>query len=467
MNKIKKGLLLILMGIQLFFFSVTGEITLAEENRGWPNCPAIQAGSALVMDLNTGTVLVEHNGTEKAYPASITKIMTALIALEEAKNLDEKVVFTREAIEVNAKESTSIGMTPGEELTLRECLYALMLASANEVANAIAIHTSGSLEDFVDRMNERALELGCVNTHFNNPHGLNDPEHYTCAYDMALIGREAIKNEDFKMIAGTRAYVLPETNLMKEKRPVANHHQMINPAKLPKYAYEHCYAGKTGYTNDAKFTLVSFAKKGSMNLVCVIMKAGTREAQYGSTIKLFDYSFKRFRMEQPEKVKLNYEDDDFYQLLRGKNGVVKMGTPATAMIVVPKRCDINKVESKITYKEIDTILVGENEVGMVDYIYRGKKIGSYPLIYRSGEEFSIKSEEKAEKEEEVDAEKGEISEEKEKKLKIYQISTLVGGVIILLSVAGFFFYTGSKYRRKRFYIHRSLRGRRNRRNRFR
>lgn len=417
------------------------------------------------MDLNTGTVLVETNGTKKAYPASITKIMTALIALENTKDLDEMVFFPRMAIEMREKESSSIGMQPGEELSMRDCLYALMLASANEVANAIAIHVGGSIEEFVDLMNEKAEELGCVNTHFNNPNGLHDPNHYTCALDMAKIGKEALKFDEFRKIAGSRTYVIPETNIMKEKRPIANYHQMINPAKNPQYAYEYCYAGKTGYTAEAGMTLVSFAKKGSMDLACVVLKAATKDAQFGGTAKFFDYCFKRFRMEQAEKVKLDYGKSEFYSLLRDKDLGTRFYTPAASMIVVPKRCDINTIETKLSFTDINQIIEGENEVGMVTYQYNGKEIGRYPLLYFSDKMFKLRDERKEKQEkEELSKDEGNKTE-KDKMLFFYKLSVIIGGSVAFLSLLAIIIYLRSKRRRKRSYIHKSLRKKSNKRNR--
>lgn len=456
--------LLFLMIVHFTGLSLFSRKPIAEENRSWPNCPAIQAEAALVMDLNTGTVLVETNGTSKAYPASITKIMTALVALEHAKDLDEKVFFPRKAIETGDKDSSSIGILPGEELTLRDCLYALMLASANEVANAISIHIGGSMEEFVEMMNKKAEELGCVNTHFNNPSGLHDPEHYTCALDMATIGREAIKYDEFKKIAGSRTYVIPETNRMKEKRPIANYHQMINPAKYPKFAYEYCYAGKTGYTSEAGMTLVSFAKKGTMNLVCVVLKAETKEAQFGGTAKFFDYCFKRFRMEQAEKIKLNYENSDIYTDLKEKDPLVKFYTPTTAMIVIPKKCDISKIDHEIRYESLEIVGKGENEVGSVTYQYNGKAIGSYRLLYFSEEEYQLQEEEGEIQAVEV-LPKKEEKELKKGELLFYKISIGVGGGLILFSLLGSLLYFRRKKRRNRYYIHKSLRRRSKRRNR--
>ena len=211
---IKRSFALILIIISLFS-GLNINTVLAQNNSSWPKCPSIKAKEGVVMDLATGTILFGKNENKKWYPASTTKIMTALLAIEHAKSLDEKVEFTKEAIAAANRGSSSIGMTPGEKLTLKECLYGLMLASANEVANALAIHTAGSIDAFADMMNEKAKELGCTHTHFCNPSGLYEKEHYTTPADLARIARAAIKNDTFREIASTRKYVLPKTNLMR------------------------------------------------------------------------------------------------------------------------------------------------------------------------------------------------------------------------------------------------------------
>ena len=146
---------------------------------------------------------IEKNATKAEYPASITKIMTALLAVENC-SMDEVVTFSDTAVYGNGTNSSSIGMNVGEKLSMENCMYGMMLASANEVAKAIGEHISGDLDSFVDLMNKRAKELGAVNTHFANPNGLFDENHYTCAYDMALIAAAAAKNPTFRKVAGTR-----------------------------------------------------------------------------------------------------------------------------------------------------------------------------------------------------------------------------------------------------------------------
>ena len=386
---IKKSLAIILTVMSLFLVFDMKEVSAL--TAPWPKCPSITAKEAVVMDLANGTVLVSKNATKKWYPASTTKIMTALLAIEHAKSLDETVEFTKEAIDAADRGSSSIGMTPGEKLTLRECLYGLMLASANEVANALAIHTAGSIEDFADMMNEKAKELGCTNTHFLNPSGLYEKEHYTTPVDLAKIARAAIKIDVFREIAGTRKYVIPETNLMKEKRPLSNTHQLFNPVKSPEHAYEHCYAGKTGYTGEAKFNLVSFAKKGTMDVVCVIMNAESKNVQYTNSKKLMDYTFKRFRMLQADKIpfKLSESKSKVYEHILENDPSAEFTVSGTSALAVPKKCDISGVVTEIKENDITSIKVGVNTIGHVEYQYSGERIGNAELIYTSSKAYSF------------------------------------------------------------------------------
>ena len=171
----------------------------------WPEGPAIGSASAILMDADTGIILYEKNIHDKMYPASTTKLMTCLLALEkEGASLSDMVDFSVEAVYSVSWDSSNMGMDAGESMTLEDCLYGILVLSANEVSNAVAEYVSGDISSFVDLMNERAKELGCVDTHFNNAHGYTDENHYTSAYDLALMGREFFKNELLAKMSRTR-----------------------------------------------------------------------------------------------------------------------------------------------------------------------------------------------------------------------------------------------------------------------
>lgn len=259
---------------------------------GWPQGPEMSCETTVLMDADTGTVLFDKGMNEKRYPASITKVMTALLALENS-SMEEKVVFTEECLEAQASDSSNAGMQVGEELTMEQCLMLLMLKSANDVATQIAVHISGSVPAFAEKMNQRAVELGCLNTNFTNPHGLPDEKHYTSAYDMALIFREALKSEIFRNIISTVNYTLEPTNMNPERRSYMNHHAMII-SSAPQY-YEGCIGGKTGNTIASKSTLVTGAERNGMTLIAVVMRGEDGGQVCLDTANLFDYGFGNFK----------------------------------------------------------------------------------------------------------------------------------------------------------------------------
>ncbi|MCI8374527.1 MAG: D-alanyl-D-alanine carboxypeptidase [Lachnospiraceae bacterium] len=241
---------------------------------GWPQGPQIYAESAIVIEADTGAVLYNKDMDMRNYPASITKIMTALVTLEHC-SLDEVVTYSYYATHSIEAGSSSIGRTDDEQLTVEESLYGLLLESANECGNALAEHVAGSVEAFADLMNQKAEELGCTNTHFVNPHGLHDENHYTSAHDMALIMKAAIQNENFVRISGTPNFELHPTNKHDEITYMKNHHYMIGPYKgITKYLDDTVIAGKTGGTSAAKRTLVTAAERGGMTLIVVTMRTG-------------------------------------------------------------------------------------------------------------------------------------------------------------------------------------------------
>lgn len=255
---------------------------------GWPQGPKIIAETGIVMDLDSGEILYAKGIDEKRAPASITKIMTAMLAIEKVP-LDTKITFTNEVNNIEPG-STHIGIKPGETLTMEESLYGILLGSANEVSSGVAEYIGGTVQAFVDMMNERAQELGCKNTHFVNANGLYDDNHYTTARDMALIAQAAFQNETFQNIVKTPYYIIPPTNITAEERWINNHHQMLLDGDQH---YDGCLGGKTGYTVKAGNTLVTYAQRDSMRLVCVVLK-GTTE-YYNDTRNLLDYGFNSFQ----------------------------------------------------------------------------------------------------------------------------------------------------------------------------
>lgn len=269
----------------------------SNEIPGWPQGPQVQAESAVLMDVDYGVCLYEKNMHQRQYPASITKIMTALLTIENA-DLSDVVTFSENAVYGIEPGSSHIGIDVGERLTVEQSLYGLMLASANEVAMGLAEHVAGSVEAFVEMMNERAKELGCEDTHFVNPHGLHDEEHYVTAYDMALIAREAYQNPTFRKVTGTATYEIPKTNKEEETRYLINNQKLLSDEY---WYYADCRGGKTGFTDQALNTLVTYAKRDNRTLVCVDLKTNGIPVIYPDTTALLDYGFGNFTWEHPEK----------------------------------------------------------------------------------------------------------------------------------------------------------------------
>jgi len=254
--------------------------------------PDTASQAVCVMDTGTGIVLYAENADARMYPASVTKVMTALLLMEYANgNWEERVTFSANAVFGIERGSSHISMDVDETLTLTECLYAMMLASANEVCMAVAEHIAESVDAFADMMNARAQELGCTGTQFKNPHGLPDSEHYTTARDIAIIMREAVKHDFFREVITTVSYQIPPTEKQPEVRNLWNSNKMILPGS---FFSEWNSGGKTGYTDDARHTFVSLNEKDGASLVCAVMKSEKNEI-YKDTAALANYGFTRYR----------------------------------------------------------------------------------------------------------------------------------------------------------------------------
>lgn len=257
---------------------------------GWPKAPAITAETGILVDGNTGTVLYNRGMHRRMYPASTTKIMTALLAIEN-KSLTDIVTMTETGMRDAYSGSSNILPVLGEQFTMEQCLYMILLKSANDVTTQVAEYVGGSEADFVNMMNARAQQLGCQGTHFNNANGLPDENHYTTAYDLSLIMKEALKNDTFRQIINTQTYTVPPTNLTPGARIYKNHHEMLLDGS--QFRYEGIIGGKTGFTNASGVTLVTACNRNGRDLISVVMKTGWGEAFFDTT-SLMDYGFGQF-----------------------------------------------------------------------------------------------------------------------------------------------------------------------------
>lgn len=336
---------------------------------GWPQGPKIEGESAILVDMITGTVLYSKNADKVQYPASITKIMTALLAAEHLDMKGKLVMSESAAHGITISDSSSIYADTGEELTMEQAMMAVMLQSANEMTLALAEETSGSVKKFVELMNLKARLLGCTGTHFNNPNGLPDELHYTTASDMAKIARAAWFNPTFRKFATTAYYEIPPTNKFAETRYLLNHHKMM---KGNTRAYDGVLGGKTGYTDAAGNTLVTYARRGNLYLVSVVMKSVN--GAYSDTAALLDYGFNNFTRSavktEPSEVSISCLPCEKYILKDYKNSVLfyRIQLPS---VTLPNGTDINTLKKSRKFKK--------NPAGLplleITYSFNGQQTG--------------------------------------------------------------------------------------------
>ncbi len=358
---------------------------------GWPQGPWVEAQSAILMESGSGVILYGKNIDDIHYPASTTKVLTCLLAAENC-SLDEMVSFSREAVFGIDPGSSNVGMDVGQEITMEEALYCIMLASANEVASAVAEHVAGSVEAFAEMMNERAKELGCTNTHFVNANGLPNEEHYTTAHDLALIAAAFDNNEVLHRIASTVRYDIRPSAKQPDEFTMVNHHKMY---KGQKYAYDYITWGKTGYTNVARETLVSCAQKEGLSLVCVIMK-DEPPCQYTDTHDLFEYGFANFKKLYIAEHETGYKitNSDFFEsdsdIFGSTHPLLELNPRGYA--VIPKTAEFEDLNSVIDYNDPD-VLESPVSIARIKYDYDGVYVGSTTVdIYSDAKAFEFGSE---------------------------------------------------------------------------
>ena len=327
--------------------------------RGWPQGPHVYGNSAVVVDMDSGAVLYGKKADERHYPASITKLMTALVALENSEP-DDEVLFSQDSVSFLEYGDASIGMTPGEILSMNDAMYGMLLASANEVSYAIAESVGklmgGDYNTFLQAMNDRAEELGCTDSHWMNANGLHNDQHYTTAHDMARIASAVYQFEEFRTVTQTLNYTIGPTNLVGESRTFQQNHKMLWPGN-PNY-YEYCTGGKTGYTDQSRTTLVTMADNGNMRLVAVLLQDDGDV--YADTRAMFDYVYSNFSKVQlkgqPKAEGISsYEDDAAY-------------------VVLPAGIDFSSLDSEITITD------KKEGTGKITYFYEGQDVGSADVV---------------------------------------------------------------------------------------
>lgn len=339
----------------------------------------LTAESAILMDATTGKILYEKNSRTKQYPASITKLMTILLALEHG-SLEDEITFSHDAVFSIEPGSAHIAIQEGEILTLEQVLYGIMLRSANECANAAAEYVDGSMEKFAEHMTARAKELGCKNTNFVNANGLFDENHYTTAYDMALIAQELLKNETYRSMMSNTYYLIPPTNKQPEERPLHGQHQMLNENSL--YYYEPAEGGKTGYTVEAQNTLVTYAKQGDTELIAVVLKCNGAQ-HYVDTKTLFEYGFANYQTVKAfsaADLTQNVAITETYKDKTTTLDTIAVAPASDVYVTIPKNATIENISKAVDCPESASVPVAVGDkLGTVVLSLNGEALATVDL----------------------------------------------------------------------------------------
>lgn len=290
--KIKIFNFLIALSLVLFTYTSMGTGTAAAANAN--KVPNVTSESAIVADADSGRIYYQKNIHEQLYPASITKILTGILAAEKL-NPQDVITVTDDVLKGMPSGAARIWLTSGEQITAEEALYTMFLASANDSANALALKIGGTMSNFVDLMNQRAKELGANESHFDNANGLPDKNNVTTAYDMAILTKNAFHNQTLMKYFGATSYTMPATNTQPKSQTFVTLHKMM---KNTAYKYDGTIAGKTGWETMSGHTLVTVANRNGHNLICVVMK-NDGYSIYEDTIALLNYGFTQTSSTEP------------------------------------------------------------------------------------------------------------------------------------------------------------------------
>ncbi len=409
--------------------------TVYAEGIDWPIEPEISGKSSILIEVESGGVIYSSEPDKELYPASITKIMTGLLAVENL-NLTDNITFTQEMLESIPYDAAILGVSAGETMTVEDCLYALMLRSCNDIAIALAYEISGDEVEFGKLMTQRAIEIGAVNTNFVNSTGLHDDNHYTTARDMALIAVEAIKNPTFAKIWGTQSFSLDSYD---DDYVIWHRHDMLIKGRGNYYAP--AVGGKTGYTDEAGRTLVTCAESNGMKLVSVILFS-TNEEVFNDTKTLMNYGFDNFK-----KVTANANDSRFMgsvnqgfsivnHLLNNESSIFGLGNET---VVIPINESLSDIGYMIKMEESNQ----EGIIASIKYIHGENVLGETKLLSIGKSNNALAS---IVKPENVETK----SETQLKEAFVIEIKYIIIGIAIVLIVALYIVYLkATKGKRKR------------------
>ena len=360
--------------------------------------PEIQCQAALLMDMETGAVIYAKNEHQEMYPASLTKIMTALLVLEAVEDgrlsMDQKITVSATSLLGLPEDGSTAGIQAGEIMTVEEILYCMLIVSANEACVILAEAVSGSADSFVEAMNAKAEVLDCQNTHFVNPHGLHDPRHYTSAWDMYLITQEALTHEEFLTICDTREITIPATNL-SEPRILRNTNYLISPWKTRGYLNSDAHGVKTGSTSEAGHCLVSTALRGSLSFLSVVLNGDRRTLEDGEirtysfydTNQLFRWGIENFAYQTVLKAKDPVQE---VPVSLSKQDWVTVRPAHDVDVLLPNDLPPEDLEREITLlSETAEAPIAEGDVlGSLTLSYHDKEYATVDLLAMSSVEAS-------------------------------------------------------------------------------
>ncbi len=357
----------------------------ADSQSGVTASPAPHAEAAILMDMKSGKVLYSKNENEKMYPASITKIMTAILTLESGIDFSEVVTASQEAISPITNKHSHMGILVGENLTIENLIYGMLVYSANDAANVLAVRVGGSLDGFVQMMNDKAQELGATNTHFANAHGFHDDNHYTTASDIAIFAQYAMQNETFREIVKTDMYTMEATNKYDETRYLSSTNHLISRRRQANYYYKKAIGIKTGYTDESGYCLASAAVDGDTELLAVVLNChNITEDESGlysfsDSKSLLEYGFENFKYITVAPNGTVVADSSVYE---AKKNIRVALTPQNDIgNILPVDADMNEVKAETVLNEkIAAPIAKGDQLGQITYTYMGEEIGSAALV---------------------------------------------------------------------------------------
>ena len=411
---------------------------VVEATVGYPEAPEIEGHAAILIDMDTGAILYSKNEHEKLYPASITKIMTGLLTVENCA-MEDTFAFTHDIINALPWDAAKYGYVAGEEVGIRDLMYVLLLRSANEVAVGMGIKIAGSEEEFGKLMTKRAKEIGAVNTNFVNATGLHDDNHYTTAYDMALIAMEAMENATFAEVWGTPSYIVNPTNVEPDVVRIWNRHEMLVNRGTQYYSF--AKGGKTGYTDEAGRTLVTYASRDGRNLMCVVMKSGTTTV-FNDTKLLFEYGFGEFTniSIKGNESRFGQSNDSYFvgreHLFDSELNLMEL---TEGYVTIPKESQLENIGYELTYVE----QTADGIMANIEYRIGDRSLGKTSL------RLNVNKDGDSEASPYKDEETQEIQKKKELPINIYVVAGILAGIVVLIMVIRILRRTSGKRKIKR------------------